>query len=211
MPTVVSSPPRVATAQPTLSSTSGSQPKFGYSIPVSLYTLHFRGYFLILGGQANSDTTQSLIWAFGTTNPGSSSVSANLQQHLSSGTLSLDLTKQLSGDGTSLSNPAASNAGGAGGSSQGSAISIPLLPYQKLIIAHASILGVAFLILLPAGALFARFLRTFTRSWFKGHWIIQFGLAGPLIVIGVALGIASVHSEGSQHLDDTHKVNIKFH
>ncbi|KLO16026.1 hypothetical protein SCHPADRAFT_823713 [Schizopora paradoxa] len=184
MPTVVSSPPRVATAQPTLSSTSGSQPKFGYSIP------------------ANSDTTQAIIWAFGTTNPGSSSVSANLLQHLSSGTLSLDLTKQLSGDGSSLSNPAASNAGG---SSQGSAISIPLLPYQKLIIAHASILGVAFLILLPTGALLARYLRTFSRSWFKGHWIIQFGLAGPLIVIGVALGIASVHSEGSEHLDDTHK------
>ena len=49
MPTVVSSPPRVATAQPTLSSTSGSQPKFGYSIPVSLQATSFRELFLILG------------------------------------------------------------------------------------------------------------------------------------------------------------------
>lgn len=34
MPTVVASPPRVATPLPSLTSLSGSTPKFGYSIPV---------------------------------------------------------------------------------------------------------------------------------------------------------------------------------
>ena len=33
-----------------------------------------------------------------------------------------------------------------------------------------------FLFLLPFGALFAGFLRTFTVQWFKAHWIIQWVL-----------------------------------
>lgn len=152
--------------------------------------------------QVNSDTKQTVIWAFGTTNPGSSAADAPLTQHAAgnSGTLSLDLTKALS-SGSSVGDPAAS---GSGSGSSGS-VSTPLLPFQKLVIAHAVVLGVAFLILLPTGALLARWLRTFSRHWFKGHWIIQFYLAGPLIVTGIGLGIGSVHKAGASHLDDTHK------
>lgn len=58
---------------------------------------------------------------------------------------------------------------------------------------------------LPAGALLARYLRTFTPTWFKGHWIAQFGLAGPIIIAGFALGIRGVAVSGAPHLNDTHK------
>ncbi|KAH8116614.1 CBD9-like protein [Phellopilus nigrolimitatus] len=180
MPTVVSSPPRVATSVPSLNSATGSNPKFGYSIP------------------ANSDTTQSIIWAFGTTNPGSSATDATLEQHSESGTLSLDLTKALS-SGSSATNPANSGSNSSGSSST------PLLPFQKLVIAHAVLLGIAFLILLPLGALLARWLRTFSRHWFKCHWIIQFFITGPLIVAGLGLGIGAVSESGAPHLDDDHK------
>lgn len=143
--------------------------------------------------QANGDTTQSIIWAFSSTNPGDTSSSASLQEHDAFGTFSLDLTKALS---SGITDPASSGSGSS---------STPLLGFQKLVIAHAVLLGVAFLILLPAGALLARWLRTFTPHWFKGHWIIQFYLAGALIVAGVALGIAAVSDSGGDHFNDDHK------
>ena len=67
------------------------------------------------------------------------------------------------------------------------------------------ILGISFLVLLPAGALLARWLRTFSHHWFKGHWIIQFYITGPLIVTGIGLGIGAVSKVGAPHLDDDHK------
>lgn len=150
-------------------------------------------WLIVLRNQANSDTTQSIIWAYSGANPDSASEDANLQIHDSMGTLSLDLTKSLD---SSSSDPAS---GGSSSSSQ------PLTQVQKLVIAHAVLLGVAFLILLPAGALLARWLRTFSPSWFKGHWIIQFYLSGVLIVVGVAMGIAAVSQAGVDHVNDDHK------
>jgi len=79
------------------------------------------------------------------------------------------------------------------------------LPYQKLIVGHGILCAVGFLFFLPAGALLARYLRTFSPTWFRGHWIAQFGFAGPIIIAGVALGIQSVTTSGSPHLGDTHK------
>ena len=103
-------------------------------------------------------------------------------------------------------------------------MSIPLASYEKLIIAHAILCTVGFLLLLPAGVLLARYMRTFVSNWFQGHWIVQFGigtyspplstivaysflnLAGIVIIIGIALGIASVSQAHAVHLDDDHKV-----
>ncbi|KIM75769.1 hypothetical protein PILCRDRAFT_663916 [Piloderma croceum F 1598] len=173
MPTVVADPPRVANLSTSLSSTTGSQPKFAYTIA------------------ANSDTLQNVIWAFGTVNPDSSSVDANLQQHLDSGTFQLDLTKAISSNSSDTSSTGSSG--------------IPLQYYQKLIVAHAILCVVGFLAILPAGALFARYLRTVSPQWFKGHMTSQVFLAGPVIIAGVALGIEAVVKAGSKHLDDTHK------
>jgi len=49
----------------------------------------------------------------------------------------------------------------------------PLLPYQKLIIAHGIFCFVGFLVFLPAGALIARYFRSFTPTWFTKHWVSQ--------------------------------------
>jgi hypothetical protein len=113
--------------------------------------------------KANSDTLQNVIWAFGTVNPGSSSADANLQHHLDSGTFQLDLTKTISSN--SSENPSPSSPTGSS--------SIPLQYYQKLIVAHAILCAVGFLAILPAGALFARYVRTVSPMWFKVHQLSQ--------------------------------------
>lgn len=117
--------------------------------------------------QANSDTQQTIIWAFGTTPPSSSAVDATFQQHLDSGTLTLDLTNSISS--TESSSPASSSQSP---SSSGST-DIPLTANDKLIVAHGILATIGFLLLLPAGTLIARYLRTFTAIWFTGHWITQ--------------------------------------
>jgi len=181
MPVVASSPPRVATLSTSLSSTSGTKPKLAFTIP------------------ANSDKQQNIIWAISSQAPSSSAVSATIVQHDYSGIGVLDLTKTTTSSSSSTTDPASS------GSSYSSSSSIPLLPFQKAIIAHAVLCATGFLILLPAGALLARYLRTFIPTWFTGHWIAQFALAGPVIITGVSLGIRGVQLSGAPHFNDPHK------
>ncbi|KAF9258844.1 hypothetical protein L218DRAFT_948046 [Marasmius fiardii PR-910] len=180
-PQVVDSPPRTAS----LSSPESSVSAFSDA------TGDIRYAFTI---PHDGKTTPNLIWAFGTTNPGSSDARATLVQHIDGGSTVLDLSKTVSPE--SGSNTPSGNSGD---------ISIPLQRYQKLIIAHAIFCLFGFLFFLPAGALLARYLRTFTNVWFKGHWILQWLLAGLCIVIGTALGIRSVSEAKAAHLDDTHK------
>ena len=103
----------------------------------------------------------NIIWAFGTTNPGSSAKDAFLAQHDvdKSGPLSLDLSTPFTGGDIA-------NSGGV--------VVLPLQSFQKMIIAHAVLCVIGFLILLPAGAILARYARTFTNMWFHGHWVFQF-------------------------------------
>ncbi|TFK91609.1 hypothetical protein K466DRAFT_515061 [Polyporus arcularius HHB13444] len=180
MPTVDSSPPRVANVDAAASDLTGTQPKLTFTIP------------------SDGSKTASLIWAFGNINPGSKAADAVLEQHLESSATTLDLSQPISSsNGTSdpVSDPNASSG----------IESAPLLPFQKMIVAHALLCTIGFLILLPAGALLARFARTFTSGWFKGHWLFQFAIAAPIIVSGVAVGIAAVSTAGAVHLDDDHK------
>ncbi|KAJ6594592.1 hypothetical protein B0H19DRAFT_974809 [Mycena capillaripes] len=169
-PSVVSNPPRVATPDNALSTTSGN-PKFVFTIP------------------ANSDTKQSIIWAFGTVNPGPDGES--LQQHIDSGSAQIDLTGSLTASSsTGGSSPSQTGTSGSDTDSPsgGATDDIPLTPYQRMIVAHAIFCVIGFALLLPCGVLLARYLRTFSPTWYTGHWIAQFGLAGPAILIGVVLG-----------------------
>ncbi|KAL4253110.1 hypothetical protein ABKN59_002173 [Abortiporus biennis] len=175
MPTVDSNPPRQATLQSSLSSLTGANPKLVYTIP-----------------STGSPGQETIIWAFGATNPGSSAVDATLVQHLNSGPISLDLSQTISSSSSTTTQPVSS-------------FHFPLLPFEKKIVAHAVLSMVGFIILLPAGALVARWTRTFTNMWFKGHWIIQLGLAAPVIIAGFALGVSAVETSGSPHLNDRHK------
>ncbi|KAI0769435.1 hypothetical protein BD413DRAFT_477791 [Trametes elegans] len=85
------------------------------------------------------------------------------------------------------------------------AIVIPLVPFEKYIIAHAIFCVIGFLGFLPLGALLARYTRTRSPSWFTAHWICQLALAGPTIIIGVALGIHAVNLAQSGPVNDVHK------
>ncbi|CAL1705877.1 unnamed protein product [Somion occarium] len=193
MPTVDSNPPRKATAEPSLSSLSGSNPKLAFTIP------------------ADSSVGNSIIWAFSTNNPGDSAEGAQLVQHLNSGPTSLNLANTISASSRDPTNPISTLSGGSSsGSGSGSgtgsgSVSIPLQSYQKMLVAHGLLSTIGFLIILPIGALLARYLRTFSNTWFRGHWIIQLALGGPIIIAGVALGFAGVHQSGAPHVADDHK------
>ncbi|KIP02587.1 hypothetical protein PHLGIDRAFT_95856 [Phlebiopsis gigantea 11061_1 CR5-6] len=196
MPTLDASPPRTATAQPALSSLSGSNPKLVFTIP------------------AASSTSNTVIWAFSNVNPDSNAEDATLQIHLNSGPITLDISQTLTSGSKDPTNPVSTIAQTASGGGSGNSTStstpsvsdgIPLLPYQKYIVAHAILLVVGFLFLLPLGAIISRYLRTFSPVWFKLHWIIQWVLALPLIVTGFALGVTSVNMAGVPHQNDTHK------
>lgn len=183
MPTVASSPPRIATQLDSETKISTTTPSLAYTIP------------------SNGDTKQSIIFAYGTTDPNSASADATLIQHLDYGTLSLDLTKVLSTSSTGSGSGSPAVPSGASDTK----FTAPLQPYQKTIIAHAVLVTAGFLFMLPAGALLARYARTFTNTWFKGHWILQFGVAAPLICIGVILGVVAVSQAKANHFDDNHK------
>lgn len=128
--------------------------------------------------QANGDTKQSLIYAFSDSNPGSKDESATLLQHLESAPFTLDLTKSLSASSTGANSPSQTGSSGSDSDtpSGGATDDIPLTHYQRMIVAHAIFCVIGFALLLPVGVLLARYLRTFSPSWYTGHWIAQFGL-----------------------------------
>ncbi|KAJ7620296.1 hypothetical protein FB45DRAFT_929900 [Roridomyces roridus] len=185
MPEVVANPPRIATLSNDLSTSSSSGATFVYTIP------------------ANSDTKQSVIYAFGNINPNSADQAATLQEHSDMGTLTLDLTKALATTGSSSSDNSTTSTPAQPVDSGDDSDDTPFLPYQRTIVAHAITSTIGFALLLPSGVLLARYLRTFTPSWYTGHWIAQFGIAGPVIIAGVALAVRArdqLHATGK--LDD---------
>ncbi|KAI0821668.1 hypothetical protein BC628DRAFT_1329028 [Trametes gibbosa] len=185
MPTVDSNPPRKATADTTASDISQSLPKLSFTIPAD----------------SSSSTAQTIIWAFGNVKPENSAEDAVLLQHLESNPIRIDMSQSVAADSVAhLASPATDPNAVTGGK-----VDTPLQPFQKKIVAHALLCTIGFLILLPAGALLARYSRTFTNTWFTGHWVFQLAFAGPVIVAGIALGISAVSTAQVKHLDDDHK------
>lgn len=107
----------------------------------------------------------------------------------------LDLTKAITG-GTG-NTPVTSPSG-----------TLPLTSNQRMILAHGIILSLAFLLLLPIGALQARLLRTIVpgKVWFTAHWVLQWPISGTLIIIGFALAVAEVQNVGKKHFVAGHQV-----
>jgi len=56
---------------------------------------------------------------------------------------------------------------------------------------------------MPTGALLARYYRTFSPTWFQGHWILQFGISGPIVLAGLCLAIA-IGRVGGPNITNTH-------
>jgi len=77
---------------------------------------------------------------------------------------------------------------------------------DRMIIAHGILCLIGFIFLLPLGALVGRYFRTSTAAWFKVHQAIQSFVAGPIIVVGFALGVAAVSDIGGGHLKSKHTV-----
>ncbi|KAJ4490922.1 hypothetical protein J3R30DRAFT_3427067 [Lentinula aciculospora] len=193
MPEVVPDPPRIATLSSDLSTASAD--KHTFNIPWD-----------------NSVKT-NLIWAFGTQNPGSSAVDAPFQFHLDAGYAHFDLSKPLSASSKSDSSEvssAPSNVAPASNpispSSLTSTSTLPLNAHQRMAVAHAVFCTAGFLVFLPVGALVSRWVRTFTSAWYTAHWILQFVVAGPSIIIGLAFGVQTVNNGRIvEHPNDEHK------
>ncbi|KZV79345.1 hypothetical protein EXIGLDRAFT_661129 [Exidia glandulosa HHB12029] len=189
-PSVVANPPHTATVVSTASGDlMGPQPTFSFSIP----TL--------------AQDELALIWAYCDTNPGAPDTDTTITQHLDSGAFVMDVSQPLA----SLAAPSPSS-----GSSlvpgqapmanpQARSPLDELRIYESMIKAHAVMFGIAFLVLLPSGALVARLTRTWNRFWFPAHWLIQFFLAGPLVVAAFGVAVSAVKRHRTGHFNDTHK------
>ncbi|KAH8799612.1 hypothetical protein DL96DRAFT_872830 [Flagelloscypha sp. PMI_526] len=79
---------------------------------------------------------------------------------------------------------------------------------NQKVIAHGILCTIGYLFLLPLGALLGRYFRTFTDKWFKGHMVVQWFIAGPVILAGFALGIAAVKQGNTKSLDNHMKLGI---
>ncbi|KAH7076324.1 hypothetical protein BKA62DRAFT_733415 [Auriculariales sp. MPI-PUGE-AT-0066] len=190
MPSLISNPPRVATLDATNTNSVAAQPVIAFTIPTD----------------PDTQTRQRLIWAVSTRNPGSSDPAATIAQHgmLTMGAFTLDVSTPVSSSSSSSSGD--STSGGTAHDLPTQSTALPALTKaQKLIIAHAILFTIGFMLLLPAGALFARLLRTTTPHWFKGHWIIQFYLTAPILLIGLATAVAGVADGGAPHFDGSHE------
>jgi len=92
------------------------------------------------------------------------------------------------------------------GSSNNPFSSIAYSPTEKMMITHGVLSALGFCFFLPIGVLQARFLRIWWPRWFRTHWVVQAGLAGPFIVAGFALGVSAVSKSGVPHFSDRHMI-----
>ena len=113
--------------------------------------------------------------------------------------MNLDLTKEFEAPHVSPHAPPPS-----------SMVGVESQKTERLILLHAFFVSFGFLVLLPAGSLFARYARAFTTGWFKYHWKMNFVVAGPVITIGVLLGPLIVFSKTSYriHFANAHEVCV---
>ncbi|PPQ86670.1 hypothetical protein CVT25_006745 [Psilocybe cyanescens] len=96
---------------------------------------------------------------------------------------------------------------GAGGGGDGGVVSFtsPLSDVERRARTHAILCVVGFLILLPIGALVARYSRTLRYKWFWAHWIIQLLISAPVILVGWAMGYKTTNKLETPHFTDPHQ------
>ncbi|KAF9553565.1 hypothetical protein CPC08DRAFT_822235 [Agrocybe pediades] len=70
---------------------------------------------------------------------------------------------------------------------------------------HAILCTIGFLILLPIGALIARYSRTLRYKWFWAHWIFQLVIAGPVLLAGWSDGYKTTSILETGHFKDPHQ------
>jgi F0F1-type ATP synthase membrane subunit c/vacuolar-type H+-ATPase subunit K len=102
-----------------------------------------------------TSTQQDFIWAFSPNVP-SGGASGNLKQHVSVGSFQLDLTSAIGAGGTPVIVSPATSSG-----------------WSSIVLAHAVMMGVAWVAALPAGAIIIRFLDHKVRNPVLIHQILQ--------------------------------------
>jgi len=123
---------------------------------------------------------QPFVWAISYTNPSSSAFNATIEKHDWTGLTTLRLTQSGQTNGV-------------------------LTTYDRYIIAHSTLMFIAWFIITPGSIFVARFGRNILpSSWFKIHWIAQLFVATPLVIIGFILPIVAV--AGNVVFDETHQI-----
>jgi hypothetical protein len=176
IPTVDPSPSRIANALQYKTSSTSSETSLSFEIA------------------STAETSQNIIYSYCKTAPSTpSDPNSSITMHNNQGTAQLTLTKTI-GNGTS--------------SDSDDDDDTPLTNTQRMLLAHGIFMAAGFLFALPFGATFVRLTRTWIpgRIWFATHWICQWLLAGVLITVGFALGVATVEQEGKPHFSDNHRV-----
>lgn len=172
---------------------------------------------------STTETRQRLIWAWSKEIPGGNTPDASIVQHDDTGSFTLSLTNPLPdsvdgptssggggggyGSGTSTRAPTSTGTSSDDDDDDVSLIAVPLTPSQKVFVAHGVLLTLAFMVILPLGALQARMFRTFVpgKWWFMAHWILQWPLSSVFIIVGLALAVREVDKLQSDEQGSTHK------
>ncbi|ORY28521.1 hypothetical protein BCR39DRAFT_535096 [Naematelia encephala] len=162
-PKVVSSPARKATLLSSSSFSNTSSTAITFTLPIT-------------SASTTSANSTKLIWAYGGTNPKSTSTSATIRQHNNMGTMSIDLLAAYSS--TSSSSSSSSDSSSAG-------------PSYSVMIAHAVMGGLATLLFFPVGVLIPRIARGFSikRWWFPAHSVMNGIIGGVLVIAAFGLGV----------------------
>lgn len=138
--------------------------------------------------------------------PNDKSIHASLARHQMKGYMAINFKKDFVAPKASTNSHTASKPASASAHEN---YGLDYNRMEKLIILHAFLVSFGFLVLLPAGSLIARYSRVFAPRYFKYHWFTNFGLAAPVITLGVLLGPAVIWSKQSYrfHLANGHEVS----
>ncbi|RDB24147.1 hypothetical protein Hypma_008826 [Hypsizygus marmoreus] len=157
-----------------------------------------------------TNPTERMIWAYSKVRPDKPHYS-ELKQHFSAGFVRLDLSADISDDGSATyhedvpERPIIDETMSPSSDAHGS-----FHKHERIIIAHGVIASFGFLVLLPAGSLVARWGRTLSPRWFKIHETLNMSLALPVITVGWLLGPIAVLDHQAAHLFDAHQITGVF-
>jgi len=187
-PSIVSSPNPVATPLSYRAASNATALTLSFAIP------------------STTETRQQLIWAWSKTAPSGNAPDSTIVQHDDTGTFTMTLTSSIDGS-TSNATTSTGNSDSDSDDDDNGYIDIPLTPSQKAFVAHGVLLTLAFMVILPLGALQARLFRTIVpgKWWFMAHWIMQWPISSTLMIVGFALGVNEVNKSQSGQFNDAHK------
>ncbi|KAL7275457.1 hypothetical protein RUND412_001585 [Rhizina undulata] len=139
------------------------------------------------GSIDTSSTSQNFIWAVGSGETiRSDSTSYSIQEHSQKGFFAQDIVAATGGNSSNPFLYAATAS--SSNSNTGKSIAPPMTRETKILIAHGTMMGVTFVILLPLGAAFISLINRRLSNAVATHRVVQI-FGSLLIVIGFALGV----------------------